>query len=577
MNNYSTPLLKHLALRHKRAVAVIAAVVVVYICLSLIEPQIVSTVLDHFLTARGPSIPLFTGWLFAIAIGSRGFRRHLDLRLDILSSRIREEVIREWSERLLGLSFQSVEQIEVGSVLETIQRAARETAFYARMLLADVFLGMISLVFMLTYLFIVSRLVFLFTALIVPIVAWAGLRVDARRFRARAKESHDTGALADDMLEHVRAIESIKAMGLEAEALRRIQDRNATLHQSELVGHAVSSAHVLQQAVLIHFARAGVVGVAAMQLISRSISPGQFYVIFSYSILILNPLCNNLLAMLDQRARTRAATVDLERYLPKVPVRDFRASRHGAREFQSLRLIDASYKYPDASRFAIHDLSLELPAGGSVAFVGRTGSGKSTALRMCLGLYVPTHGRAVIDAERSWDVEKTTLSQQVGYITGDMQLLNDTLRENLRFANPSASDDMCLQALREAAVLDAFPTESPLDCHLGSGGLRLSSGERQRVAIARALVRNPSILAFDEGTNHLDMSTEATIFDTLVDIKRRRRETLLIVVTHSLQLARRADKLFIFEGGRVSDHGSHCELLARSKAYQAMWAPHSSG
>ncbi|WP_432827518.1 ABC transporter ATP-binding protein [Dactylosporangium sp. CA-092794] len=235
-----------------------------------------------------------------------------------------------------------------------------------------------------------------------------------------------------------------------------------------------------------------------------------------------------------------------------------------------LRLEDVTFSYPGSESAAVAGVSLDVPAGSSLALVGETGSGKSTIAALIARLYDPTAGRITIDGVDLRDVRLTDLAAVVGVVSQETYLLHTTVRENLRYAKPGATDAELEAAARAAQIHDLIASlPEGYDTVVGSRGYRFSGGEQQRIAIARTLLRDPRILVLDEATSALDTETERAVqraFDNLA----RGRTT--ITIAHRLSTVRDADQIAVIDHGRVIERGTHTTLLSAAGTYAALAA-----
>ena len=189
-----------------------------------------------------------------------------------------------------------------------------------------------------------------------------------------------------------------------------------------------------------------------------------------------------------------------------------------------------------------------------------------------MGLYPATHGAVQVNEHDLQSLDKSTWRNRLGLVAQEAQLFSGTIRENLRFVKPSASDEECRRVLQQAAILDIVEeNQEGLDTKIGEGGLKLSGGQRQRLAIARALLREPDVLIFDEATSSLDSLVEQEITDTVKDISKAHPELITLLVAHRLSTVMHADRIYVLEKGKVIEVGSHKELLEQRGLYAAMW------
>ncbi len=250
---------------------------------------------------------------------------------------------------------------------------------------------------------------------------------------------------------------------------------------------------------------------------------------------------------------------------PADPVSLPRATTRG-----HLRFEDVTFSYPGSDAAAVAGVSLDVPAGTSLALVGETGSGKSTIASLVARLHDPTGGRITIDGVDLRDVRLADLASIVGVVSQETYLLHTTIRENLRYAKPDATDDELVEAAKAAQIHDLV-TRLPdgYDTMVGSRGYRFSGGEQQRIAIARTLLRDPRILVLDEATSALDTETERAVqraFDTLAEGRTT------ITIAHRLSAVRDADQILVIDHGRVIERGTHADLLEAAGTYAALAA-----
>jgi ATP-binding cassette, subfamily B, bacterial len=235
-----------------------------------------------------------------------------------------------------------------------------------------------------------------------------------------------------------------------------------------------------------------------------------------------------------------------------------------------LRFEDISYTYPGADAPAVDSVTLQIPAGRSLALVGQTGSGKSTLAGLVARLADPTSGRMTIDGVDVRDIGHTALASIVGIVSQETYLLHASIAANLRFAKPDATDEELWQALRIARIDDlvaALP--AGLDTIVGSRGQRFSGGEQQRLAIARTVLRDPKILVLDEATSALDNDTEREL-QAALDALANGRTTLTIA--HRLSTIRNADQIAVLDHGHIVETGTHTELVATGGRYAQLAA-----
>jgi len=240
-----------------------------------------------------------------------------------------------------------------------------------------------------------------------------------------------------------------------------------------------------------------------------------------------------------------------------------------------VRIEDVSFAYPGADRAALTGVNLDVPAGSTLALVGETGSGKTTLASLTARLYDPSSGTVRIDGIDIRDIRLRDLADIVGVVSQETYLLHTTVRENLRYAKPQATDEQIEDAARAAQIHDLIAgLPDGYDTMVGSRGYRFSGGEKQRIAIARTLLRDPRVLVLDEATSALDTETERAVqkaFDALA----RGRTT--ITIAHRLSTVRNADQIVVLDHGRVVEAGDHASLMARHGRYASLAGAASLG
>jgi ATP-binding cassette subfamily B protein len=209
--------------------------------------------------------------------------------------------------------------------------------------------------------------------------------------------------------------------------------------------------------------------------------------------------------------------------------------------------------------------------GQTIAFVGPSGAGKTTLVKLLVGLYQPHTGLVRYNGVDAQEIDADELRAQIGFVTQDTQLFSGTIRENLLFVRPEATDAECLDVLHRAAADSLLArADRGLDTLIGEGGVKVSGGEKQRLSIARALLRRPRLLVFDEATSSLDSITEEEITRTIRSVGAK-SDTITILIAHRLSTIMHAERIYVLEKGRIVEAGSHAELLNQVGLYYALW------
>jgi len=238
---------------------------------------------------------------------------------------------------------------------------------------------------------------------------------------------------------------------------------------------------------------------------------------------------------------------------------------------ETLEFDRVSFQHHSASSPALSEISFRVARGETIAFVGPSGAGKTSLVKLLVGLYRPKSGHIFYNGTPEDQVAIEDLRERIGFVTQDTQLFSGSIRENLQFVRPDATDEECLEVLRQAAVEGLLlRANHGLDSKIGEGGVKVSGGEKQRLSIARALLRRPQLLVFDEATSSLDSLTEEEISETIRDVAVS-RDAITILIAHRLSTILHADCIYVLERGRIVESGRHEDLLASKGLYSAMW------
>jgi len=230
-----------------------------------------------------------------------------------------------------------------------------------------------------------------------------------------------------------------------------------------------------------------------------------------------------------------------------------------------------SFQHLTAGQKAIDGISFEAQMGETIAFVGPSGSGKSTLMKLLVGLYRPQEGAILYNGLDENKINFDDLRSQIGFVTQETNLFSGSIKENLLFVQPDATEQELLDALNKASCHNLLQrADKGINTMIGEGGLKLSGGEKQRISIARALLRKPRLLIFDEATSALDSLTEEEITNTIRSISSS-GEQICILIAHRLSTIMHADRIYVLEKGKVVETGTHQKLNEEKGLYYAMW------
>jgi ATP-binding cassette, subfamily B, heavy metal transporter len=395
-------------------------------------------------------------------------------------------------------------------------------------------------------------------------VGFAGWRVRARRTMNENDNDASTKAL-DSLLN----FETVKYFGNEAHEAARYDGALARYERAAVRVQVSLNVLNVGQTLIVVAGLTLIMLMAAKGVSDGSMTVGRFVLINTYMMQLYQPL--GFLGFVYMTIKQ--SIVDAEQMFGLLEVGQEITDRPGARtlaaEAGELRFEGVHFGYrPD--REILKGIDFVVPAGRKLAIVGPTGAGKSTISRLLFRFYDVTHGRITIDGQDIRDVTQESLRATIGVVPQDTVLFNDTIRYNIAYGRPGASQEEIEHAARLAQVHDFVVTlPDGYDTRVGERGLKLSGGEKQRVAIARTILKDPRILILDEATSALDTGTEQDIQTALRAVSRDRTT---LVIAHRLSTVVDADEIIVLADGRVAERGRHAALLARDGLYARMWA-----
>jgi ATP-binding cassette subfamily B protein len=379
----------------------------------------------------------------------------------------------------------------------------------------------------------------------------------------------ETSRMSGAITESLRNIELVKSLGLTRQEIRRLQGYTRRIFDLEMEKVKKVRGLSVLQGTLINVLRQSILFILLWLIFRKALSPGELVSLQFILNTIFGPL--QRLGTVILGYREAEASLQAFDQLMAAPIEQRPEDPVEIGEIESLRFEDVVFRYRGAAENAIDHVSFATRLGDTIAFVGPSGSGKSTLVKLLVGLYTPTEGVISIDGVPVSELRYNRIRRQIGFVTQDPQLFSGTIRENLQFVKPDATDQEMLDALHQASVGPLLERSSQgLDTRLGESGLRVSGGERQRLSIARALLRRPRLFIFDEATSALDSITEQEVTDSVREVSGSRQH-MVILIAHRLSTIAHADTIYVLERGRVVETGSHDSLVEARGLYYAMW------
>lgn len=378
-----------------------------------------------------------------------------------------------------------------------------------------------------------------------------------------------TTALAGSTTESLRNIELVKSLGLTEQEVGRLNKNTYKILGLELTKVKRIRSISFLQGTFVNTLRQVILFILMYLIFKNEMDAGQLVTMQIFSFFVFGPLQEIGNILLSYR-EAEASLNNFNNLMQKKPEPTPANPLHLG-PIETLSFKGVSFKHQTASQNAITNISFGVKTGETVAFVGPSGSGKTTLMKLLVGLYRPQEGTILYNSLDENSIDFEDLRNQIGFVTQDTQLFSGTIKENLSFVNPAASEEDLIDALNKASCQRLLSrAEKGLETMIGEGGLKLSGGEKQRLSIARALLRKPKLLIFDEATSSLDSLTEEEITTTIREISSHKTQ-ITILIAHRLSTIMHADRIYVLEGGDVVETGTHNSLVEEKGLYFAMW------
>ncbi len=551
---------------------------------SLLDPQIFRLIIDNYANkahelSQGEflrGILLLLGAAIGVAFVSRVAKNFQDYYVNVITQRVGAKLYSHSISHSFSLPYAIFEDQRSGEILSRLQKARTDSQAFVTGIINVVFFSLIGIIFVLSYAFTVHWMIGTMYLLVIPLLGITTLLISRRIKAAQQIIVKQTAELAGSTTETLRNVELVKSLGLEQQETEHLNEVNEKILQLELKKVKMIRKLSFIQGTMINAVRAIIQLLMLWLIFKGDITLGQFFSLLFYSFFIFSPL-GEFGTVASQYQEVRASMGLVQEILNTKPeVKPTAPEKTGP--LTSIEFNNVSFGYQDGELHALKNASFRIEKGKTIAFAGPSGSGKSTLLKLLVRLYRPTKGSMNVNGINADTVDFEDLRLRIGYVSQETQLFAGTIRENLLFVRPDATDEQCNNALKAAAALPIVERGGKgLDTKIGEGGIKISGGERQRLAIARALLRDPELIIFDEATSSLDSLTEKSITDTIRAVAKERPNLIIVLVAHRLSTVAHADTIYVLEKGIIAESGSHKELLGHKDGlYAALWREQSA-
>ncbi|KIC92832.1 ABC transporter ATP-binding protein [Flavihumibacter solisilvae] len=512
-------------------------------------------------------------WLLLLSIGvamvSRIAKAFQDYFFNVITQKFGARIFTDGLQHAMSLPYHEFEDQRSGETLSILQKVENDTERFISNFINILFGVMIGILFVSIYAFSIHWTL--------PFVYFGGIflltiitNLLSKKIKTIQKNIvSQTTSLAGTTTESLRNIELIKSLGLTRQEVERLNKNTYKILGLELTKVKRVRSLSFVQGTFVNTLRQVILFILMWLIYKGNMKPEELVTMQFYSFFIFSPLqeIGNIILSYREAEASLNNFRDLMHKKPEPrPVHPKSLSA-----ISSLVFNKVSFRHKTAQQHAINQISFSVKKGETIAFVGPSGAGKTTLVKLLVGLYRPQDGSINYNGINENEVDFEELRKQIGFVTQDTQLFAGSIRENLTFVRPEATEEQVIDALHKASCQNLLRrAEKGIDTMIGEGGLKLSGGEKQRLSIARSLLRHPNLLIFDEATSALDSLTEEEITTTIRNISAQ-REQVTIMIAHRLSTIMHADRIYVLEKGEVVETGTHLDLLEEKGLYYAMW------
>ncbi|MFN7691655.1 MAG: ABC transporter ATP-binding protein [Bacteroidota bacterium] len=544
---------------------------------SLLDPWIFRKIIDDYVTKfntkthdefiKGAGALILAA--MGVAMISRIAKNFQDYYVNVIVQRLGAQIYADGLKHSLELPYTVFEDQRSGETLGKLQKVRTDVEKLITAMINVLFTSLVGIIFVVIYAINVYWLIAPVYFLTIPVLGILSSVLRKRIKIIQKKIVGETTALAGSTTESLRNIELVKSLGLSQQEIKRLNNTTEKILKLELKKVRYVRSLSFIQGTFVNLLRNAILFMMLYLIYTQKITVGEFFSLFIYSFFIFGPLQE--LGNIINIYRETEISLNNFKTIIETPVEVTPANPIKLDTLRSLEFNDVSFKHASSTTDALSEVSFKVMKGETIAFVGPSGSGKTTLVKLLVGLYTPKQGTIFYNENHNQEIDFDQLREHIGFVTQDTQLFSGSIRENLLFVKPDASDQECLEVLEKAAASNLLKrADKGLDTIIGEGGVKVSGGEKQRLSIARALLRKPDVIVFDEATSALDSLTEEEISRTIRAVSAN-REHITVLIAHRLSTIMHANKIVVLEKGHIAEQGTHDELLQLKGLYYAMW------
>ncbi|OYU95931.1 MAG: ABC transporter ATP-binding protein [Bacteroidetes bacterium B1(2017)] len=544
---------------------------------SMMDPFIYGKLVDRFAThphdyddatfIKGAGLLILAA--IGVAMVSRIAKAFQDYTLNLIIQKFGAAVYTDGLKHALQLPFHEFEDQRSGELLNVLQKVRTDSEKFILNFINIFFTSVVGIVFVVIYAIQVQPWLILIYFGASFLLGWLTSILSKKVKLVQQRIVAQTKALAGSTTESLRNIELIKSLGLTQQEMKRLNLSTQKILRLELEKVKDIRSISFLQGTIVNFLRQSILFMLMYMIFKDQMSLGQLMTLQFYSFFIFGPMQEMGNVILSYR-EAEASLQNFEGIMAK-PVEVKPSNPTRIHTIEKLSFEGVSFKHKSGKHYALNQVNFDVNKGETIAFVGPSGAGKTTLVKLLVGLYEPHEGVVNYNGHPSTEIDFDELRNQIGFVTQDTQLFSGTIKENMLFVNPRATDEQIVKALEQASCNGLLArSENGIDSVIGEGGIKISGGEKQRLSIARALLRNPKLLIFDEATSALDSITEEEIGNTIKEISVGMQH-ITVMIAHRLSTIMHADRIYVLEKGELVETGKHEELLAIKGLYYAMW------